>query len=71
VHRLLHTHELLGADQQVIYAAINTMNVTTKIQTYQGNGGYPDVWFTLGMLACEAGKQRKELQGRANSTAVA
>jgi hypothetical protein len=59
VYRLLHSYELLGADQQVIYAALNAMNVTTKIQTYKGDGRY-NVWFNLGFLACEAGKAGKQ-----------
>jgi len=55
----------MGADQQVIYSAVNTMNLTTKIQLYKPDGRYNE-WFYLGFIAMEAAAARNRLKN--NST---
>ena len=55
---MIHEYDLMNTDQQVIYAAFNWMNVTTKIQTYTPDGRYNE-WFHLGYLARDAGMARR------------
>jgi hypothetical protein len=51
--RLLKDYDIMGVDQGVIYAAINVMNVTTRIQTYKPDNRY-DPWFALGYYCRDA-----------------
>jgi hypothetical protein len=46
---------MMCVDQELIYAAINAMNVKTRIQTYKPDGRYDD-WFSLGYYARDAVK---------------
>ena len=55
---MIDKYELMSTDQQVIYAMVNTMSPSTKIQTYQADGRY-DKWFHLGYIARNAGLERQ------------
>jgi len=58
----------MGADQQVIYSAYNSMNITTTIQLYKPDGRYSK-WHHLGYLAVETGAARNRLRQRAATAA--
>lgn len=56
---MIDEYGLMSTDQQVIYAAFNTMmNISTSIQTYKADGRY-NKWFNLVYLARDAGLARK------------
>ena len=55
---MIEEHHLMSTDQQVIYAAFNTMNPKTTIQTYTADGRYNE-WFHLGYLARDAGRTKR------------
>jgi hypothetical protein len=55
---------LMGSDQHVIYVAVNTMNVTTRLQLYR-SGGKHIGWFHLGYLARDAGIARMATRSKA------
>ena len=64
MYKLIVDYDLMSIDQQVIYAAVNTMNVTTRIQTYK-SGGRTDsfMWFSLGYYARDAVKTKRNATG--------
>ena len=50
----------MSTDQQVIYAAYNTMKPRTKLQLYLSDGR-SDEWFHLGYVARDAGAKKLDL----------
>jgi len=57
-YHMINVLDLMSTDQQVIYTALNTLNISTKLQIYHPDGRYSE-WFHLGYLAREAGIARQ------------
>ena len=57
VRRMIDEYDLMSTDQQVIYAAFNTVNISTPIQIFKADGRY-NTWFHLGYLSRDAGLAR-------------
>jgi hypothetical protein len=54
---MIKAYDMMSTDQQVIYFAFNTMNLSTTIQTFKADGNYNE-WFHLGYVARDAGLAR-------------
>ena len=53
---------MMCIDQELIYAAVNIMNVTTRIQTYKSDGR-SNPWFSLGYYARDAVITKRNAKG--------
>jgi len=57
----------MSTDQQVIYYAFNTMNLSTTIQTFKADERY-NAFFHLGYVARDAGLARSRTRNEARNT---